>query len=73
VHGPVPADGDEQRRAGPGLARELGQVPGPLGEERVALQPERGRLVRQLRPAPPGRTGLGRRVDQEDRVANEIP
>jgi hypothetical protein len=43
----------------------------PLGEERVALQPELGGLVRELGPASPGRAGFGRRVDQEDGLANE--
>ena len=70
VHGAVAADRHEQRRRRRGLARELGQVARPLGEQRVALQPERGRLVRELRPAPTRRAVLGRGVDQEDRVAN---
>ena len=71
VHRPVAADRHEQRRAAVRrLARELDQVAGPLGEQRVALQPERGRPVGELGPAPPGRAVLGRGVDQEDGVAN---
>ena len=52
VERPVAADRDDERRAAvDGLARELDQVAGTLGEQRVALQPERGRAPRELRPA----------------------
>ena len=48
------------------LACELGQLAGPLGEERVPGQPEGGGAMCDLRPAATGRpTGRGR-VDEED-------
>ena len=52
----VPADDDEQLGAVFGrLPGELGQLAGPLGEERVAGQPRGRRAVRDFRPASAGR------------------
>jgi hypothetical protein len=68
VDRPVAADGDDQVGVRRRLASELGQVSRPLGEERVAVQAERGRLVGELRPASSRRAVLGRRVDEEDGV-----
>ena len=67
VDGAVAADDDEQARAAVGRRpRELRELPGPLGEERVAPQPERGRRMRELGPAPAGRAVLRGGVDEED-------
>jgi hypothetical protein len=72
VHGPVAADGDEQVRVCGGFAGERGEVPGPLREQGVAVQPGRGRPVRELRPAAAGRAVLGGRVDEKDDALNGI-
>jgi hypothetical protein len=72
VHGPVSADGDQQVGLGGRFARELGEVPGPLGKERVAAQPQRGRPVGELGPAAAGGAVLGGRVDEEDDALNGI-
>ena len=67
VDRPVATDDDEQPRAGERrLARELGEVPRPLAEERVALEPGRRGPPRELGPAAPGRPVRRRRVDEED-------
>ena len=68
----VAADDDEQRGAAVRrVARQLGQVPAPLREERVAGQPRLGELVRQLGPAPTRRPVVRGRIDQKDgAVAN---
>jgi hypothetical protein len=74
VDGPVAADRDDQpRSAFGGLSRELAELTLPLGDERIARQPERGCAVRQLGPATAGRAVVGGRVDEEDGVANEAP
>jgi hypothetical protein len=73
VHRPVAADRDEQVGVGRRFAGELGQVPGPLREQRVAAQSRRGRAVRELRPAAAGGAVLGGGVDQEDDALNGIP
>ena len=63
----VAADRDEQRRAAlDRRARQLAQMPGLLGEERVARQPERGGAAGELGPAAPGRAACGGRIDEED-------
>ena len=50
----VAADDDEQLGAAVRrLAGELAELPAALGDERVAFEAARGRLVRDLRPAPP--------------------
>jgi hypothetical protein len=72
VHGSVPADRDEEVGIGGGLARELGQVPRALREQRIAAQPERGGAVRELRPAASGGAVLGGRVDEERDSFNGI-
>ena len=67
----VAADRDDERRALGGRAlRQLDQVPGPLGEERLALEPEVRRPVGELGPALPGDAVVRRRVDEEDGAAN---
>ena len=50
VDGPVAAHRDEQVGLARSLAGELSELAGPLGEKRVAAQPECGRLVCELRP-----------------------
>jgi hypothetical protein len=72
VDGPVPADCDEEVGVGGGLARELGQVPRALREQRIAAQPERRGPVRELRPAPSGGAVLGSGVDEERDSLNGI-
>jgi hypothetical protein len=63
----VAADGDEQARAGGNrIAGEVGQVSGPLGEERVATQATLVRGPRDLGPAAAGRPVVGGGIDQED-------
>jgi len=72
VHGPVPADCDEEVGVRSGLSRELGQVPRALREQRIAAQPERRGPVRELRPAASGGAVLGGRVDEERDSLNGI-
>jgi hypothetical protein len=72
VHGSIPADRDEEVGVRGGLAGELGQVPWPLREQRVAAQPERRSSVRELRPAATRGAVLGGRVDEEDDSLNGI-
>ena len=71
VHRSVAANRDQELRASRrGLPREVGEVTLLLGEVCVSLEPALGRDPRHLRPAFPGGAVVGRRVDQEDRVAN---
>jgi hypothetical protein len=71
VHRPVAADGDEQLRAPVSrLPRELGELALLLGQVRVSLEPSLRRLSRDLGPAFSRRAVVGRRVDEEDRLAN---
>jgi hypothetical protein len=71
VEGAVAADYDEELRAFvDGPARELGQVAGRVGEERVARQALPGGDVGDLRPALARRAVRRRRVDEEDRLLN---
>jgi hypothetical protein len=72
VHGPVPADRDEEVGVSGGLARELGEVSLALREQRVAAQPERRGLVSKLRPPASCGAVLGGRVDEEDDALNGI-
>jgi hypothetical protein len=72
VHGPIPADRDEEVGVRRRLARELGQVPRTLREQRVAAQPERRGSVRELGPAASRGAVLGGRVDQKNDSLNEI-
>ncbi len=70
VDGAVASDDDEQCRAAlHGFPRERGEVPLLLGEERVAVEPERRAAVRDLRPAAAGAASGGGGVDEEDRPA----
>jgi hypothetical protein len=67
IDGSVAADDHEERRAAVDrLRRELGQMPRPLREERVALEAGRRRLVRELRPVLPRRLVVRGGVDEED-------
>jgi hypothetical protein len=70
VQRPVAADRDDEGRA---VARralgQLDQVLGALGEERLALEPEVRRAVRERRPALARDAVVRRRVDEEDRAA----
>jgi hypothetical protein len=71
VDGSVAADRNQERRAlGDRTARQLGEVAGPLREQRLAAQAALGCEVGDLRPALPRRAVVGRRVDQEDGLAN---
>jgi hypothetical protein len=71
VHRSVAADRNQELRASRrGLPRELGEVTLLLGEVCVPLEPALGRDARHLRPSFPGGAVVGRRVDEEDRVAN---
>jgi hypothetical protein len=71
VHGSVPADGDEEACAFRGsLPGKVDEVARPLGEEGVAAQAAFGREPCDLGPALPGRAVVGRRVDEEDGLAN---
>jgi hypothetical protein len=66
----VAADGNEQAcAAGNGSSGEVGEVPGPFREERVALQAASGRDARDLGPAAAGASAVGGRVDEEDGFA----
>jgi hypothetical protein len=70
VDGSVTSDGDEEANSFPrGFARQIGQVAGPLREERVATDPALRGCPGDLRPAPSGRPVVGRRVDEEDRLS----
>ncbi len=63
----VAADRDDERGSVVGrTARQLDQVAGPLGEEGLAGETESLGAVGELRPAVPGTSVVGRRVDQED-------
>jgi len=67
VQRPVAADRDDESRAVAGrLLGQLRQVPGPFREERLALEPEVRRAVRERRPALARGAVVGRRVDEED-------
>jgi hypothetical protein len=50
--------------------RELGQVLGTFGEERVAGQPAVGRAAGDLGPPLAGRAPVGRRIDEKRCLAN---
>jgi hypothetical protein len=67
VEGSVAADRDEERGA---VAcrpfSELDQVAGPVGEERLALEPELGGPMRELRPALARRAVARRGIDEEN-------
>jgi hypothetical protein len=52
------------------LPRQLGELTGPLGEQRVASQSEGPGAVRELGPAAAGGAVLGGRIDEEDGLAN---
>src|SRR5207302_1407232 len=70
VHRTVTADDDEELRAVDRRAGgELAEVPGRLGDQRIAAQPLRRRLPRDLRPPPPSRPVGRGRVDEEDDVS----
>jgi hypothetical protein len=77
VDRPVPTDRDEQAcSARDRFTGEVGQVSGPLGEERVAAQPALVRRARDLRPAAAGGPVVRGRIDQEDGLganASEAP
>ena len=66
VQSSVAADDDEQIVLRRGGARELGQLPGPFGEQNLAPQSERGRPFVQLRPALAGFSVSAGRIDEED-------
>jgi hypothetical protein len=70
----VAADDDEQLGSlVDGARRELGQVAGRLGEERVAGEPLPRGDVRDLGPALARRPVRRRRVDEEDGLLNARP
>jgi hypothetical protein len=70
VERPVAADGDDELGAAASRAlRELDQVPRMLGKERLAVETERGRAVRELRPALARDAVVRRRVDEKDSFA----
>jgi hypothetical protein len=73
VHGPVPADHDEEVGVRGSLARELGQVAPVLRKQRIAAQPERRGLVSELRPPSSRGAVFGGRVDEKDRLLNGAP
>jgi hypothetical protein len=71
VDGSVSADGHDQARASNrGLVRELGQVLGPFGQERVPGQSAVGRAAGDLGPAFSGGASVGGRIDEEGGLAN---
>jgi hypothetical protein len=73
VHGPVAADGDEQARSVlDGFPRQVDEVTRALGDERVAGKPPLGREPGDLGPALARGAVVGRRVDEEDGLANGV-
>ena len=70
VDSAVAADGDEQVGLARRLAGEPGELAGPLGEQGVAAQPERGGPVGELGPTTPDRAVLGSGVDEKDAALN---
>jgi hypothetical protein len=67
VEGAVAADRDDERGAVAGRPLgQLDQVAGPVGEERLALEPELGGAMRELGPALAGRAVARRGIDEED-------
>jgi hypothetical protein len=71
VHGAVAADDDELLGAArSGLARELRELAGPLGDERAAMEAGGCGSALDRRPPTSGRAGRRRRVDEEDCAAN---
>jgi hypothetical protein len=71
VDGSVAPDRNQERRAlGDRTARQFGKVAGSLREQRLAAQAALGCEVGDLRPALARRAIAGRRVDEEDGLAN---
>ena len=74
VHGSVTTDRDKQASASRGgLLGEVDEVARALGKKCVAGHAPFGCRPRDLRPALAGGAVVGRRVDQEDGLANESP